>query len=1257
MQLTPSQRKALDTTRHLAIIANAGSGKTRVLVQRYVDILEARSDLSPRNILAITFTEAAGAELRTRIAKEITDRLEGLRPTDSSEPLTPQQITRRNRLRQIRDGLASAAIGTIHAFASRLLRAYPVEANVDAAFGVLDQAEQRLMIEDAIGRVFYSLLEQAYDGEAMFADALQTFRVLGRKEMARVIRALLKNRTRVRTIQDRLLSRDEMEILGFWQETLISLIEPAIDPTITEAAEHVLGAVEKKTARARDAESALLQFTATKHPFERAHAFRALYKEIFKTDGDHALIKDGAALQQLAPDTDLLKKGFAAIEDLIDYLPANGEAFLDQHLEYLSHLKTIFFVYDLVLQNYAESKIELSVLDFDDLIERAQSLLSRPELQEELIGEYPYIMFDEFQDTDSAQYEIARSLTANFASRNTLAIVGDPKQSIYGFRNAEFAIFQQTINAIKGQQLSREALLRSEQLRFGPEEEYGELYLKESFRMAQTPLAFINTFFSSAMGKNSEMDSAPYTALVAGRASTVEGSVQMLLHDSRLEEENDDATGLGEAELIARKIVEIVGGGAYPVHVDEHTTRAATFADIAILLRSRSKLPVIEKAFRKYNIPHTVTKGIGFFAQQEITDILSYLKFLVNPSDDISLIATLRAPYFSFSDELLFKIAANTRKDKDESIPDQPLTFWKRLILYSNRHREDRLVHDAIIALGNNRLLVGRMKGSLLVEKIMTESGVYASLLPTYQGAQKVANLDKFHQLVRSAEANGAATLYDVVERLSYLMEEADTEAQADIHSSQPVVQIMTVHGAKGLEFPIVFAAFLGQKLNLDHQHILDPEFGFLYSIPETSSVSTKPAIAEVIRLRSNAKSLAEEERVLYVALTRARDHLFLSGTISKRIEKNSYLRWLFDAVPALEQSEQCDLVGNIQVYSPNDDVITEKQIHYTIPITRRPEEIELPEIETPAVTPLEEGIFSLEPVTLTLPRNRFSASQFLTYNLCPTKYYLAYNLGIPEEPKLAYDLEPDESSERVRGVLYGQLLHKLLERIDRFVVNDTIEEERFKEFFDIVCANLGIALIEERAEHYTQALTDLEAFLATLLQASLRNAAYTASEVPIQAGIGEHDRLYGILDRLFRDEDDTWTILDYKTDTLTSKNRAKRIKKHEEQLRIYAYLVSKLYPSNNGIKAVLYYTKTREEHAVHFTPEKIRSVEKEALKLIGKIRTDQSVKDLSDLKKNTDHCAECSFYDNKKKHCIVPDKIDLTLKTERDASKVADLL
>ena len=238
MQFTPSQQKALSSGRHLAIIANAGSGKTRVLVRRYVDLFLRHPDLGVRNVVAITFTENAAAELRKRILEEITDRLASLSGLPN---LASGERELRDRLRRLRDSFPSAFIGTIHGFASRILKAYPVEANIDAGFTILQGAERTILEEDAIQRTFYSALEEAYAAPVK-ENVLQLFRKLGRHELRELIRVLIGNRTRARRVQHDLLQQADHEILNSWRfhiETELPILrQPSFGLRLLELTRH-----------------------------------------------------------------------------------------------------------------------------------------------------------------------------------------------------------------------------------------------------------------------------------------------------------------------------------------------------------------------------------------------------------------------------------------------------------------------------------------------------------------------------------------------------------------------------------------------------------------------------------------------------------------------------------------------------------------------------------------------------------------------------------------------------------------------------------------------------------------------------------------------------------------------------------------------------------------------------------------------------------------------------------------------------------
>ncbi len=929
IKLTPSQTKALSTERHLAITANAGSGKTRVLVMRYVNLFLRYNGLTTRNVAAITFTENAASELRSKISEEINDRLKHDLKTTSEQ---------RARLQELRDSLPSAFIGTIHGFASRLLRAYPVEANIDASFTILTGADQRLMTEDAIEQVFYSELDQAYQ-KPNENDVLHLFRTLGRGNTTELTRALLNNRMRAAKIRKHLLSKNVDEILSFWRKEFERVLSFCTSQETKSILNEVTGCLKSGKFGAGALE-AIIPYLNTSEFFETVTRFANVTKSLIIKEGTlrKNVIDDKTTSPQLKEDIESFIEQVLPLRNLLDKAPKNEDEFIVGHTEYIALLRTVFYLYDQVLHEYSTAKNDFGLLDFDDLIERLLKLLENPQLCSEISNEFHFVMIDEYQDTDEGQFELAKKLTSHFGTGNNLAVVGDPKQAIYTFRNADAEVFAQTVWAIKDQTLTGSAEEESIRLLLSPDETRGAIVLAESFRMARTPLAAINLLFRRLMSD----ESVKYSELIHGRAPNPEGSVEWICPVT-IKKRNNPESGKSEAEdaeideevstestLIARKIQNILqrSDNYYNVEIIEGT-RKIEYGDIAILLRSRGGLRAIERSLQEAHIPYVVSKGAGFFSQPEILDCIGYLKFLASPSDDIALAAILRSPFFAISDVELFQIGHH-EASRRRSI-ESPWSFWQQFQSYTIASGASHL-HRTAEQVRENLALAGRSSTALLLEKIYTETGIFASLQRGPQSAQKIANLEKFLAQARSADQSGFSGLLDFVERISYLAESEEQESQAEVSDELGSVRIMTVHAAKGLEFPVVILPFLQKRFNFDHQHLLDKELGLQIRVPDDRP---QPLIGELIRERSKATTIAEEKRILYVAMTRARDHLLLSCTMPEHPSEHSWLSWICDAYGVPASDSPLTLHENVSHYDSDTQQSKEWPFQFEIPLIR----------------------------------------------------------------------------------------------------------------------------------------------------------------------------------------------------------------------------------------------------------------------------------------------------------------------------------
>jgi len=1235
VQLTPSQAKALSTERHLAITANAGSGKTRVLVTRYVDLFEKFADLMPRNVLTITFTENAAAELRTRITAEITERLASIERSERE---------RRMRLLTLRDALPGAYISTIHTFASRILRAYPVEANIDASFAIVDAADEAVLLEDTIRSVFYSALEEAYESKEE-TSILHLFRTLGRHSVGELVRTLLKNRSRTATIRKNLLSKTDDEIIIEWRAEFGSVLQyPQSEETRTLITD--LLPFCKKGVKGSKAKEAGNKYFASKTFFERCGDFHEFASKMIVAKGDrfssHVIDEDDLSDAIKQSSTDFIGT-YAQLKPLLESSPDSEQAFVDEHREYLALQRSVFALYDQVLSEYASLKAEYSLLDFEDLIEKLRSLLEEPRIRTELREQFRFIMIDEYQDTDDDQFAIAKLLTESFGQWNNLTIVGDPKQTIYTFRNADAAVFRETADAIRNQHLSEGALKESATLRMNELEERGEIALAETFRMAPQPVAAINRLFRTVMQPHESIvgvEEVTYSDLIYARGGDQQGSVEWICPLKVSSEEDESEEEIDETELIAKKIKWIVASKSKDYYIGAEEPRPASYDDIAILLRSRTSLERVERALRAEEIPYAVAKGVGFYSQQEIVDITSYLTFLVSPHDDIAFAAVLRSPFFVISDVELFQIAhhrSERRRDRKN-----PWSLWEQFVSYAEEHSEPHLKR-ALEQLRVNLTLTGRTSSALMVEKIYAETGLYATLKDSPNGDQKIANLEKFLAQARESDRSGFSGLFDFVDRIQYLTDSEEQESQADLADVQGAVRVMTVHAAKGLEFPIVIIPFLQRKFNFSSKGILDKELG-LY-IP-AGDEERPPLISELIKLRSRANVISEEKRIFYVAGTRARDHLILSSIIGKNPPSDSWLSWTCEAF-GMPSGENLRFLEQILQYDQESRTTAAEEIELKIQVTQSGEGIPMPVAETPSPKEEEQLPFHLEPLSVIQPTGRFSATQFLRYKECPTKYHLQYVLVLPEEPKLAYDDEPEDYSERVQGQLLGQIVHKLLDKLNGFVHDNSVDTERFFREFENICFVLRVYNDQQKKALSSEALKHVKNFLKSDFAKEALASSNIRTEYALQAPLASGDILYGIIDRLFIDKDGVWNILDYKTEGVSDKTKS--IERYAFQLQLYAYLIHRLYPKTDEVRATLFFTSTGETHGFVFNTGDFEDFESTVKSMIDSIRANEVVQDLALLERNVKHCPRCPFYAGEQ--CIVA-----SLESDRYTGEIAEL-
>jgi len=1192
------------------VTANAGAGKTAVLVQRFLDIL-LKTETRLTEIVAITFTEKAAGDLRTRVTRAFEERVD--RCTDTQEL---------RRLEHLRDNLASAMIGTIHSFCAQLLREYPVEANVDAGFTVLEGIDRQFLEAEALRGTFEAIMADAAS-ETEREEFLTLVRMFGRSQVESYLFVLLKKREDSERLLRGMLASDrgDDEILNEWHDLRSrELIATLNTPDWRSALVAILRAADGKLA----AEVRTLAATWKSHlsPDEKIRLYAEISDLCFTKESklQKKFIGSAADTPGLRAPSEVLCGHHLSIRELLaaalDPQSRQADAIL------LRVSRTFMKLYEKCAQIYGSRKEEYGQMDFDDLQLKTVELLRQPDVRRALSAQYRYVMVDEFQDTNHAQYEILNLLFAEFSEGN-IFIVGDPKQSIYGFRNADVEIFQRA----RLQIAEKKAPLIPAAETNAPTAERGgrgAVTLPESFRLLSNLVAFINKVFAPLMRARDGFYEVDYDDLVRGRQNDARGDVELLLvsGSKNADEENEETDSdrkedavAAECTMIAHRL-KALHGSRHGIFSARDSTEAAApfeFRDAAILLRNRTHVRALEKALLGQQIPYVVAGGIGYYQTQEILDFCNYFKFLLNSNDDVALAGILRSPFFSISDVDLFQTSLAQRR----------ASFWEKFMTYSDGPGASPQAIRAARILSGDLREANRLPIPLLVRRIFRQTGWVGTVAGLAYGKQNRANIGKLLHIAREFEGKGHVVLFDFVERLLTLIAEEEREGQASLATGENAVRVMTIHAAKGLEFPVVFVPFAHRRFRYDEQPFVDPRVGLGFNVrdPANFDKALSPPMGNYLRQRSRRRTEAEEKRVFYVACTRARDMLVISGKWDGAGSFPSWLNWLAKSLRLDETSISSQLLmfpTKLRFLKADLDGYEIQEESFDLQIgVKKETAVERAAIDSgissaAADEPVE---ISIEPLAGRHAGEFFSATHIKTYLECPSKYYLKYQLGLPEQYGVPFDYDENEdANDRLRGELEGSLTHAALQRIER---SDISEDDISAVIQSVVRGTTEGSGIEEE-EMMEPLLRNVTSFVSSSFGRQALAATEAMAEFTLSSSFGD-DYLTGTIDRLYRGTDGRWNILDYKTDRVRADQLQAYSRIYEPQMAFYALLVSKYYRQPE-VRASLVFLRFPASPIHHdFTSADLKQFEGSVSEVIGKIRR-------GDFSRNVQECARCTY-------------------------------
>ena len=1154
MNLTLKQQAALNIDQHICVTAGAGSGKTTVLVERYFKILQ-ESGFFPRDIVAITFTEKAAAEMKGRVIEKL----------HKAEDLN-------NRV-QILEEMNTAPISTIHAFCSRILREFPFQAGVPANFSILQGIDQKLLLQQTIKNTLREIAVnpddvhhtelrhslQRYGNRQKLVDLFSM--MIGKRDVvSQLIKKIYNDLSdgQVPEVWDKVFRAkllSENEVMEFIQ-CLTTVLQVARGKNAAE-----VNILTSKLETLPDKDSSL-------------PGVMNLLKEI----ADLITIKDGKIAT-----TNFLKRGVdtTGVETEITYLESAAakikaapsldadEGETDDEL-LLSTTHDMLSLYTRIYNQYQNVKLSQGKLDFADLQIKTRDLLRNNEdVRQKLVQRYHYFMVDEFQDTNELQYELVMLLTNNLKDAN-LFIVGDPKQSIYAFRGADVRVFEKTKQQIKVND--------------------GEnIQLKENFRSLNSPVGFVNYLFERLMGDKTETEfEVQFDPLTKGRPIKANGAVEIILGQRNNEEANEYA-------LIAQHIKSMIANEE-KIWVRgerrDEPPQPIRYGDIAILIRSRRHLPDIEQALLLAGIPYLTTGGVGFYQRQEIYDIWNYLNFLNAPSrNSTSLIGILRGPAFGISDTELYEISQQDGTN-----------FWDKT---QNYHAQTDRLKREIDTLNQHIQIAHRLQVNQLILTIVNETGMIGTLKLGKQGQQRWANYQKLLDLARNFDSDeNKQTLTDFIEFLDILITEEPREGEAPIEESSTAVQIMTIHSAKGKQFPVVILPCLHRTGLSAREPFIDEELGIGFSPlkPKEGYEKTAPEIVDLMKDRANAKDEAEKKRLFYVGATRAEDRLILSGSLSDSGKPQNMLKWLYEYLGISSADDSLSRSVLLEEYS--DNVPRIQSFELNIPIIKRPYGIADENKKLDETTPVH---FPEQPFSQRNPADfsaAFSVSELANYACCPLRYYLENVLRLPSLK--AEQADWDKSN------LDAAILRVLAQIKDR-------SHLRYLE-----------NLIETAAEIYLEAAASeltgtLERHVNNFLNSDFADAALSSTETysnhRIHAALNGHI-VSGRIDRLYKDQSGQWEVINYKT------YETQDLEFCKPEMELYALLFHKVFPNEATVTINFYFTGQNTYEKMHFNTAELGEVAEKWHQKITNLQQENHNKNLA-------HCRCCPYADSQEQ-CVI---------------------
>ena len=1252
---TTEQQQVIDLrNRNILVSAAAGSGKTAVLVERIVKIITDKNHpVDIDHLLIVTFTNAAAAEMRERIGNAIEKALD-------------EQPGNEHLLRQL-TLIHNAQITTIDSFCLYVVRNHFHEIDLEPNFRIGDEGELKLLREDVLGRV----LEQNYEEPSeAFSDFVEGY-ASGRTDAA---------------LNEMILQLYEFSRSYPWPEKWLDSFVGAYRIETREEldrAEWLAPLTENICFVLKDCEQLLKQALAITQQDDGPDMYeKAVRSDLEKYDSLSKLTSFcelSGALSDIKYDRLASSRGFEGDPDKLElvkslreqakdvvkklckqYFFCSPEMMIEQLERTEPMLEEVVRLTKQFADEFAAAKRRKNLVDFHDVEHFALQILVDEETEkakktaEEFRDTFEEIMIDEYQDSNEVQETLLRSISREERGENNIFMVGDVKQSIYRFRLARPELFMKKYDSYSLEESTTQ-----------------RIDLHKNFRSREEVLTCTNDIFYKIMARslgNVEYDAE--AALYPGASYPVSADFtpEILLADSNdelLEDTELTDKKTLEAKIVAEEIKHLMKTQQVTDKA-AGTLRAARYSDIVILLRSLSGwADSLVEVLNGNGIPAHTVSSTGYFSTVEVQTVLSMLRLLDNPRQDIPMAAVLRSPMAGLTDEELAVLRL-----EDGSVPFHEAVLELAEGLYEEDGQKeisdseadseadqkqgrnaDGKKEDDIETTAHRKLLKFYKKCRQLrqlvpdtpihelIEIILRETGYghYVAAMPA--GSRRTANLNMLLEKAAAYEKTSYKGLFHFVRYIDELQKYDVDFGEADmVGENEDVVRIMSIHKSKGLEFPIVIVSGMGKNFNKQDTRskmVLHPELGIGLDYMDGKLRIKSPTIAKkAIAKQIDLENLGEELRVLYVALTRAKEKLILTGTLKDAPEKleffrqqanlskaadrplsyltregaSGYLDWILPAVLSYGDKYPVRIVEAAELVL--DEV--ENQLEQNEDLTERIGEIKAADPQL--VGQLKQRFSQRYPYQVdVLRKNKYSVSE-LKHRAMREKFEAEQEETIPaflEEPvtpTIPLFIQREESVEQEtanRGALRGTAVHRVMECYDFASEKSVHEQMEAMEKEEKIIADMRALVKEQIVADFVSSETGRRMALAQRGGALYREKpfvmGFTEEELENYGfGVGSNtdscENIYektdsdqekeeqqkvrheedltliqGIID-VFWIEKDGIVLLDYKTDRVQQAKEL--IDRYETQLKLYADALERVFAARKlKVKEILIYS------------------------------------------------------------------------------------